>query len=197
MRHDDFPADPSRRSAPVERVVLVGFMCSGKSSVAASLARRLDWSFVDFDVEIEQRTGRAVAALIDERGEDYFRALEAEVTRDVAEVPGVVLAPGGGWITQPSLLERLRRGTLSAWLQVSPEETVRRLLEDDIARPLRDHPDPEGAIREMLSEREPLYRRADLAVPADTRSVEELAFEIEQLVRTRGAVRPWRGNGAL
>lgn len=196
MRPTEHPSDRSGPGAPIERVVLIGFMCSGKSSVADALARRLDWRFMDFDVEIERRVGRPLPSLIDERGEEYFRSLEAELTHDVAEVPGVVLAPGGGWITQPELLELLRPRTLSVWLRVSPEETVRRLLADDIDRPLRDHPDPESPVREILSEREPLYRRADLTVPGDGRSVEELAFEIEQLARTRGARGPrWATDG--
>jgi shikimate kinase len=175
---------------PLQRIVLLGFMCSGKSSVADSLARRLDWRYLDFDVEIERREGRSVAAIIDGQGEEYFRSLEAALTEEVAQVPRIVLAPGGGWITQPGLLELLRPGTLAVWLRVSPEETVRRLFSDDIDRPLRDHPEPEVPIREMLAEREPLYRLADLTVPGDGRSVEEVAFEIEQLARTRGARSP-------
>src|SRR5690606_4654467 len=117
-------------------------------------------------------------------------ALEAGLTREAAGAPGMVLAPGGGWITQPGLLGRLWPGTLSVWLRVSTGETVRRLLRDDGDRPLRDHPDPEAAVREILSEREPLYRLADVTVPGDGRSVEEVAFEIEQLARTRGARGP-------
>src|SRR5690606_31060439 len=107
-------------------------------------------------------------------------------TAELARARGIVLAPGGGWITRPELLEGMRTGTLAVWLQVSPAEAVRRLHEDDIDRPLRDHPDPEGAIGAMLEERLPLYRRADVAVPGDRRSVEQVAFEIEQLARTRG-----------
>jgi shikimate kinase len=176
--------------------VLLGFMCSGKSTVAESLARRLDWRFIDFDVEIERREGRSVAAVIDQQGEEFFRSLEAALTEEIADEPAVVLAPGGGWITQPRLLDMIRPRTLSAWLRVSPEETVRRLLADDIDRPLRDHPEPEMPIREILAEREPLYRLADVMVPGDRRSVEEVAFEIEQLARTRGALTaPRGGNG--
>src|SRR5690606_15362135 len=117
-----------------------------------------------------------------------LRSLEAQLTDELAEARGIVIAPGGGWITRPELLERMRRGTLSVWLQVSPAEAARRLREDTIDRPFRDHPDPETPIREILEERLPLYRRADVAVPGDFRSVEEVAFEIEQLARTRGLV---------
>lgn len=185
---------PGRRASdtrlpPIERIVLLGFMCSGKSTVAAALARRLEWRLADFDVEIERRDGRPIARIVDEEGEEYLRSREAELTDELATAEGVVLAPGGGWITQPELLQRIRPGTLSIWLRVTPEETVRRLLSDDIDRPLLDHPDPEAAVAEILAEREPLYRLADVLVPAEGRSAEEVAFEIEQLARTRGVVR--------
>jgi shikimate kinase len=170
----------------IERIVLLGFMCSGKSTVGESLARRLDWRFLDFDVEIERREGASVHSIIEAQGEETFRSMEAALTREIAEEPLLVIAPGGAWITQPELLEAIRPGTFSLWLRVSPGETARRLKEDPIDRPFRDLPDPTGPIAEMLADREPLYRRADAMFPADARSVEEIAFEIEQLVRTRG-----------
>jgi shikimate kinase len=186
------PNGPDRNGppgAPIERIVLLGFMCSGKSTVGESLAQRLGWQFLDFDVEIERREGGPVHAIIDERGEEYFRSLEAALTREVESEPFLVLAPGGGWITQPELLEAIRPGTFSAWLRVSPSETARRLKEDSIDRPLKEMADPAGVIAEMLADREPLYRRADVLIPTDFRSVEEIAFEVEQMVRTRGIAR--------
>jgi shikimate kinase len=173
----------------IERVVLLGYMCSGKSTVGSSLARRLNWRFLDFDVEIERREGRTVRQIIEEGGEEEFRAMEAALTEEIAQEPFLVLAPGGGWITEPRLLEAIRPGTLSAWLHVSPEETVRRLTEDSIERPFKDVADPVEPIAGMIAEREPLYRRSDVKVPTDGRPVEEIAFEIEQLLRGRGCRR--------
>ncbi|MBW3570532.1 MAG: shikimate kinase AroK [Gemmatimonadetes bacterium] len=179
----------------IERVVLLGYMTSGKSSVGKALARRLEWEFLDFDVEIEHREGRSVKAVIGEAGEDAFREMEAALTAEVAERPGMVLAPGGGWITRPEQLDVLGSRTLSVWLRVSVDETVRRLRRDDIDRPFRDHPDPRSMIAGMLAEREPLYRLADVSVPTEGRSVQDVAFEIETLVRTRRAVlRPFNGG---
>ena len=169
-------------------------MCSGKSTVGAALARRLEWPLLDFDHEIENREGLPVPAIIEQDGEEYFRSLEAALTEEVADVGGLVLAPGGGWITRPELLEMLRPRTLAVWLRVSPAETVRRLLEEGRDRPLSDHPDPIAPVSAMMAEREPLYRLADVAVPGDARSAEEVAFEIEQIVRTRGLVRPAHGE---
>lgn len=184
-----FPT-PRAEAAPrprlaVERVVLLGYMCSGKSTVGAALARRLEWSYLDFDVEIERRGGATVQEIIAAAGEEHFRELEAALTAEAAQAERLVLAPGGGWITRPEFLTALGPGTLAVWLQVSPGETVRRLRADTIDRPFRDHPDPAAMIAQMLAERIPLYERADLNVPADARSPESIAFEIEMLVRTR------------
>lgn len=185
MPLNDRRAGP-RREPRLERVVLLGYMCSGKSTVGEALARRLEWSYLDFDVEIERREGTAVRDIIESAGEAHFRELEAALTEEAAGGTLLVLAPGGGWIKRPELLDRLGPGTFSVWLQVSPDETVRRLRDDSIDRPFRDHPDPAERIADMLAEREPLYRRADLAIPTDARSTEAIAFEIEQTVRTRG-----------
>jgi shikimate kinase len=172
-------------SWPVERVVLLGYMTSGKSTVGQALARRLEWSFLDFDVEIERRDGRTIAELIDLEGEEHFRRLEAALTEEIAGKPYMVLAPGGGWITRPEQLTALGPGTLAAWLRVSPEETARRLRADTIARPFREMNDPVPRIAEMLAGREPLYRLADMSIPTDNRSPESIAFELETIVRMR------------
>jgi shikimate kinase len=166
--------------------VLLGYMCSGKSTVAEALARRLEWGFVDFDVEIERREGGSIWEIIDANGEDYFRTLEAALTEEVSTERRLVMAPGGGWITQPELLRSLGPSTYSVWLSVSPEETVRRLMNDPRDRPLKDHPDPVRAVAEMLDEREPLFRLADAHIRADGRTAEDVAFEVEQTLRTRG-----------
>jgi len=170
---------------PVERVVLLGYMTSGKSTVGAAVARRLEWGFLDFDVEIERRAGATVPDVVAENGPERLREMEAALTGEVAGARHLVLAPGGGWITRPELLHLLGPGTLAVWLRVSPEETARRLKADTIDRPFRDLEDPVPAIARMIAEREPLYRLADLSIPTDGRSAESIAYEIETLVRTR------------
>jgi shikimate kinase len=179
------PQNGYHATRAIERVVLLGYMCSGKSTVGSTLARRLGWRFLDFDVEIGRREGQSIASIIEDRGEAHFRMLEATLTREVAQEAELVVSPGGGWITQPELLEAIRPRTFSAWLRVSVEETVRRLREDPIERPLKEMSAPEAKIANMLEEREPLYRLADLMVPTDQRDPEAIAFELETLVRYR------------
>jgi shikimate kinase len=173
----------------VRRIVLLGYMCAGKSTVGEALARRLEWDFLDFDVEIERREERIVREIIDTDGAEYFEGLEAVLTEEIASADMLVLAPGGGWITRPELLNGMGRGTLAVWLYVSPEETVRRLKADTIARPFKEMADPTERIAAMIAEREPLFRLADVTIPADVRSIESVAYEIEQIVRTRGVPR--------
>lgn len=169
----------------VSRVVLLGYMTSGKSTVGAAVARRLEWAFVDFDVEIERRTGISVPGLVAEDGMERLREMEAALTDELAGARWVVLAPGGGWITRPELLAMLGPATLAVALRVSPEEVVRRLRADTIDRPFRGDPDPVARIARMIDEREELYRLAGLSIPTDGRSVESIAYEIETVVRTR------------
>jgi shikimate kinase len=174
----------------VDRIVLVGFMCSGKSTVAGELARRLGWEHLDLDRVIEAREGRTVPEIFRGEGEARFRALEAEATAEVAERRGVVLAPGGGWITNPSLLERLGPGTLSVWLKVTPETVLARAGPGRAGRPLLDVPDPLAVVRRLLAEREPLYRLAALAVATDALDPASVASLIEHEIRTRRAAPP-------
>jgi shikimate kinase len=183
IRPRTFEAAPAPH--PVDRVVMLGYMTSGKSTVGAAVARRLEWGFLDFDVEIERRARATVQDLVAENGPERLREMEAALTEEVAGGRHLVLAPGGGWITRPELLALLGPGTLAVWLRVSPQETARRLKADTIDRPFRDLDDPVPQIAQMIADREPLYRLADLSIPTDGRSTESIAYEIETLVRTR------------
>ena len=162
-----------------ERIVLVGFMAAGKSTVGRILAERLGWAFVDFDDAIADLAGRAPGAVIREEGEAAFRALEAEVTARLADREDAVLAPGGGWATQPELAELLGPGTVRVWLRVSPEEAVRRAERDGTDRPLMGP--PEGRVERMarlLHRRNDRYRTADVVVDVDDREPDAVADEI-------------------
>lgn len=162
----------------IERIILIGFMAAGKSTVGRVLADRLGWEFLDFDEEIERRTGMSIAEIFEIAGEPAFRALEAELTADIAGARDIVLAPGGGWIKQPDLLERLGPGSLVVWLHITPEEAVRRARQAPTHRPLLAGPDPLERARLLMAEREPYYALADVVVDVDDRTEDEIAREI-------------------
>lgn len=159
---------------PVRRVVLVGFMAAGKTSVGRELAERLGWRFIDFDAEIERRAGRSVPELFSQEGEAAFRRMEADLTRELAGLSHVVLAPGGGWVAQPGLLDQLGAGSLVVWLRLSAEEAVRRSEAAPGARPLLAGHEPLAAARRLLESREGSYARANWTVDVEDRTVEEV-----------------------
>jgi shikimate kinase len=148
----------------VDRIVLVGFMGSGKSTVGRRLARRIGWRFVDVDARIENAAGRTIAEIFAADGEAAFRRLEEETTGELLDEARVVIATGGGWAGREGRLARLPRGTLSVWLRVDAETAVRRASRRPGTRPLLDVPDPLARARALLEERNPLYAGAHLHV---------------------------------
>jgi len=185
-RIEDRTAFDDIRSGAPERLVLLGFMGAGKTTVGRLLAERIGWDFVDLDARIEQAEGRSVAEIFAEAGEAHFRALEAEHTAELAGAEKLVLAPGGGWITGAGNLLRLGTATLSIWLQVSAESVVVRASRDGTVRPLLADPNPLAMAALLLRQREPLYARADLHLPTDGRDPHEIVHEIEEHLRSRG-----------
>ena len=149
-----------------QRVVLVGFMGSGKSTVGRLLAHRLEWTFVDLDDEVEARADCSVDELFRVAGEAEFRRVEGEAGAAALARPRTVLAPGGGWSLAPGRLEGLPAGSLTVWLEVTPEVAVRRATGHGRVRPLLAGSDPVERARELLRQREEVYRRARLHLEA-------------------------------
>jgi shikimate kinase len=168
---------------PFRRVVLVGFMGSGKSTVGPLLAEKLGWTFRDLDAEIERREARGIPAIFREEGETGFRAIEHRVAGDLLHEDDLVLASGGGWPCRPGRLEALPPGTLTIWLRVSPEAVFGRTGADAAMRPLLQVEDPPSRIRELLVEREPYYRGAQWWVDTDLHPPPEIARQVASRLR--------------
>lgn len=167
------------------RIVLVGFMGSGKSSVGPLLAARLGWGFRDLDAWIEERAGRRVAELFRE-GEQAFRGLETEAAREAATLTRYVIAAGGGAFARPETRELLRAGPVaSVWLRASLDALLARIPPDG-SRPLAGSRETMAAL---LAERESSYRQADWSVDTTAVAPEEVARAIVGLVFADGAAR--------
>ncbi len=158
-------------------------MCTGKSTVGRLVAERLGWEFVDFDSAIEATQNQTITEIFREHGEPFFRALEAKMTAEVADRWRVVLATGGGWVTHPELVDRLKPRSLIIWLRARPETVYERHRgQADVVRPLLETDRPLDVIRATLGERAPLYEQADAAVDTDAREPEEIAHHIATMV---------------
>jgi len=172
----------SRRALTFDRVLLVGFMCSGKTAVGEALADRLGWHFIDFDREVEVECGLDVRSIFREHGEPYFRKIESAVAARCLEMTGAVLASGGGWPAYAGRMEHLPPRTISIWLQVAPGEAVRRAGKEGPTRPLLQVVDPVARSEELLGAREKWYALADVALRTDDREPAALAEEIAKHV---------------
>jgi shikimate kinase len=163
------------------RVVLVGFMGSGKSAVGRVLARRLGYRFEDMDRRIEERAGRTIAEIFRDEGEKAFRELEREEALAVARLEDLVVASGGGAFAQAETRAILQRGAVTVWLRCDFERILSRVPADG-SRPLAGNRD---IMRALLAEREPWYRMADVAVDASAGTPREVAERIVGLIEGR------------
>ena len=171
------------------RVVLVGFMGAGKSSVGPALAELLGWSFQDLDDAIEDETGISVPELV-EKGEATFREIEARVGRGLLAQSQIVIAVGGGWAAQPGHMTTLDDETVSVWLEVSPEVALERIRKSSTRRPLLEGDDPLGTARGLLEGRIPHYRRSRIRIDTEGRSPHDVAGEIVERLRSLEDVLP-------
>ena len=167
-------------------VVLVGLPGAGKSTVGRVLADRLGCEFLDFDEEITRRVGIPITEIFATKGEQYFRNLEAELTREMADRPAAVVAPGGGWVVQPGLVELLKPPAMLVHLRVSPGTAVSRMGREVAARPLVRGADPVGRVVTLWETRQQAYRSADFEVDADVLDAEGVASAILRLIDRSG-----------
>src|SRR6188472_15244 len=140
------------------KAVLIGLPGSGKSTIGRRLAKSLGVALLDTDAAIEQTTGRTIADIFSNDGEQEFRRIEEEVIRDALGSHDGVLSLGGGAITSPGVREALSGHTV-IYLEISAAEGVRRTGGTTV-RPLLAGGDRAEKFRALMSQRVPLYRRA-------------------------------------
>ncbi len=145
-------------------IVLVGMMGSGKSSVGRRLGHRLGLPFADADTEIETAAGMAIPEIFAQYGEPTFRSGERRViARILGEERAMVLATGGGAYMNPETRTCIAQHGIAVWLKADHDVLMRRVRKR-ANRPLLQTADPEGTLRRLLNEREPIYALADITV---------------------------------
>jgi shikimate kinase len=175
-----------RDSAPAH-AILVGLPGAGKSTVGRARAARLGCDFVDLDDEIERAAGISIPLIFEEGGEAAFRQLERLATAEIAKRDQLVLAPGGGWITQPSTVALLRPPSRLIFLRIRPSVALARVRASGASRPLLEGAHPEGKIEALLRDRQSFYECADMAVDAEL-SLLQVVSSCEQWLASDG----WR-----
>lgn len=155
-------------------IALIGFMGVGKSVVGKMLAKELGKEFIELDSEIEKKTGKTILDIFHDKGEEYFRGLEAEAVKRIAGKKNTVLACGGGVVLNKENIFRLKREYVIVCLMANPDEILKRVSENKNTRPLLAVADKEKRIRELLEYRRPLYEQA-AEIPIDTSGIDTRA----------------------
>jgi len=162
-------------------LILVGLPGSGKTTIGQAVAERLGRTFLDLDTEIERREGRSISQIFGEKGEPYFRQKEHELTAELKLVGNMVIAPGGGWVGNPSNVFLVRPPSRLVYLKVRPETALKRLGPMRAMRPLLTRPDPLGELKRLLEARRAAYESADHIVDTELFALQRVIESIVEL----------------
>lgn len=173
----------------VDRIILVGMMGAGKTTVGRLLAEHLAWPYLDSDAQVMAATGRSVPELFAEQGEAAFRSEEERVLAEaLSGQQSVVVSAAGGVVLSPANRELLARSGTVVWLRADPAVLGAR-VGDGTGRPLLDG-DPVSSLTDLYEVRRPLYAAvADVVVDVDDLAPDEV---VERVLAETGVRRGGR-----
>jgi XRE family aerobic/anaerobic benzoate catabolism transcriptional regulator len=166
-------------SARGRRIALIGLRGAGKSTLGAMLAERLGCPFIELDKIIERDHGAPVATLFDVYGQATFRRYERDgLTRVVAGNPAAVIATAGGIVADEATLAQLLDQTHVVWLQATPSDHMRRVMEQGDFRPMAHNRDAMNDLVAILDARASAYGRSHARLETSGKTVEQCLDEL-------------------
>ncbi len=154
----------------MNRIFIIGYMGSGKTTVGKRLARSLSLSFIDLDAFIENKYRKSVSDIFAEKGEEHFRKIENRALLEVANIEDVVISTGGGTPCFFDNMDVMNKAGTTVYIQADPEELAARLLASKTVRPLiagKPREEIIPFITEHLAQRECYYKRAQIVYHTD------------------------------
>jgi len=167
----------------VSKIILVGMMGAGKTTIGKLLSNKLGYDFIDLDKIIEEKSGVKINTIFEIEGETAFRERELKVLNDSIEKDKVIISTGGGIVTnEKSRAQLIKHNALIIYLKANLQTLCNRLKNDN-SRPILNVDDKEQVIEKILEEREPYYQ--DLAdMDVDTshmKSIDVVKFIIKKM----------------
>jgi XRE family aerobic/anaerobic benzoate catabolism transcriptional regulator len=157
-------------------IALIGLRGAGKSTLGKMLAKKIGWNFVELNKELEAQNGLSVAEIIALYGQEGFRRMEqAALGQLLARKELMVLATGGGIVSEPLTFDLILSSFYTIWLKAEPEEHMARVRSQGDLRPMADDRSAMAELRTILRSREPLYARASAVVDTAGLSVDAAA----------------------
>ena len=163
-------------------IFLIGYRCSGKTTIGKTIAKALNWSFVDADVILVRENGRSIKEIVDSEGWDAFRRMERSVLKQICADDRQVVATGGGVVLDRSTIQAMKTSGTVVWLDAGAETIQKRMLRDKNTGDFRPALTGKGRLEEiedMLLKRNLYYERAsDFSIHTDDVPVKKIAQKI-------------------
>ena len=172
-----------------KNIVLVGMPGAGKSYIGNKLAKLLvHFSYVDIDEKIENNEGITISEIFENKGEKYFRALEAKVIKEVSKTQNQIISLGGGAFQSPENITALKYNGIVFYLKAPIEELYSR-IKDETHRPLLSVDSPKEALKKLLRKREKNYLKAHFVIDTNKKQaytiLDDILKEYENYVKQR------------
>ena len=172
----------------MKRIILIGYMGAGKTTIGKALSKRLGLMFYDLDWYIESRMHKTIAQIFADDGEDGFREIEYNMLHEVAEFENVIVSCGGGTPCFFDNMDYLNAQGETIYLQAAPEVLAKHLKMGKVVRPLivgKTDEELLAYISESLEKREPYYSRAKHILNVDLlNTVEKVEESVDEVCRT-------------
>ncbi|MFW6012017.1 MAG: shikimate kinase [Desulfosalsimonas sp.] len=163
-------------------IYLIGYRCTGKTSVAKLLAQKLEMEFTDTDLLLEQQAGMHISHYVSRYGWESFRDLESEIIKSLGARDNLVAATGGGIVLREKNSAFMKDTGLVIWLTAAPETILARMTGDENTpnqRPALSRNPLEQEVRDTLAQRTPLYEKAcHMKVATDNTAIEKVCEKI-------------------
>lgn len=169
----------------MRRIILIGYMGSGKTTVGKALSKETGMMFYDLDWYIESRMRKTVAQIFAEKGEEGFRKIEHNMLHEVAEFENVIISCGGGTPCFFDNIDYINQHGEVVYLKATPEVLYRHLLMGKVERPLIKNKTPEeliAYITEQVAKREEFYNKARYTLDVSLMdNYEKIQLSVDQL----------------
>ena len=164
-------------------IFLIGFMGSGKSTIAKQLKKELDMERVEMDQRIVDEQGMSINDIFAQKGEEAFRDIESQLVVDLGNQEASIISCGGGVVIRPQNVENMKKSGKIVFLTASPETILER-VKGGTDRPLLNGNMNVPYIKEMMDKRRDFYEgAADIKISTDNKSVKEISAEIIEALK--------------
>ncbi|MGL6107443.1 shikimate kinase [Romboutsia sp.] len=167
------------------RMIMIGFMGVGKTTIGKSIAKKLNINFIDMDDEIEKKEKCTISEIFDKNGEKYFRTLEAKLLSELIKKDDLIISTGGGIITTEENCKILKREEKVVFLDAKPETIINHVSNEINQRPLlKNSLNLNRTISDLLEQRRDKYEEvSDITIDVNNKNIEEVISQILVYIR--------------